>query len=417
MNHLKLGKIKKFFKFTCFTFLTYCSYEYYNKSDKMKIIYNHDKLKSIIELNPSFSKKIYYPSFFFPSGHFQSIMLVYMNYMEKTFNLFLNHYYSKTLKYIKARDGEKIFMEFYQKTLNLDNNSENMENFEFLKNFNDSNILVIIPGACGSGGEFYLVDILERFVSQNFKCISVNHRGILKYPLENCRLYHSGFTDDLKDVFEFLRNNVKNSKYFLLGFSMGGNIVTKFIGENGDDTKNLYNIYGGCSVCGPLDLAKLNEFIEDKSYTKLYSKFFCNNLKKVFNKNKDKLMQSSIFINDDARQEFLIELDKTKLASKFYENYILKSFDFNNKEEYNKISSASTYISNVKVPTLCIFSEDDPIIPLYSLEGSNYEKNENVIVAVTKSGGHVGFFKGFVLRRWIHEPIIEFINDVSHLKI
>ena len=38
------------------------------------------------------------------------------------------------------------------------------------------------------------------------------------------------------------------------------------------------------------------------------------------------------------------------------------------------------------------------------------------MVAITKSGGHVGFFKGFMLKRWVHEPILEFLRDLSHAK-
>lgn len=411
------SKMKKILKWGSICFLTYCSYEYYNKADKLNIIYNHEKLRSILELNPSLSKKIYYPSFFIPSGHLQSMVLLYMNKIEKTFNFFLHHNYSKTLKVIKAKDNENIYLEFFQKTKKIDQRENDLKNFEFLKNFDNSNILVIIPGACGSGGEFYLVDILERFVAQNFKCISVNHRGILEYPLINPRLYHSGYTEDLKDSFEFLNKNIKNSKYFLLGFSMGGNIVTKFIAENGEDAKRLYNIYGGCSVCGPLDLAKLTNTIETKSLTKMYSKFFCMNLKKVFEKNKERLLfDIENLLN--IKQDLLIEsLHNSKLASEFYSNYIFKTFGFKSVDEYNKIASASSYMKNIKVPMLCLFAQDDPIIPIDSLEGSGFEENENVVVAITKSGGHVGFFKGIFLKRWIHEPIIEFIRDVLHLNI
>jgi len=398
----KKSVLNKMLRFGCLGFLAYCSYEYYNKADKMQINYNHEKLRNIIELNPSFSKKIYYPSFFIPSGHLQSMVLLYMNKLEKTFNFFLHHNYSKTLKMIKARDSENIYLEFFQKTKIIDEHEGELQNFEFLKSFNNSNVLVIIPGACGSGGEFYLVDILERFVAQNFKCITVNHRGILEYPLVNAKLYHSGYTDDLKDSFDFLNKNVENAKYFLLGFSMGGNIVTKFIAENGDDTKDKYNIYGGCSVCG---------------FTKIYSKFFCMNLKKIFEKNKERLLLD-IENLIGVKQDLLVEsIHNSKLASEFYANYIFKSFGFKSFEEYNEIASAVNYMKNIKVPMLCIFAEDDPITPIDSLEGSGFEENENVVVAVTKSGGHVGFFKGFYLKRWIHEPIIEFICDVSHMKI
>jgi predicted alpha/beta-fold hydrolase len=165
---------------------------------------------------------------------------------------------------------------------------------------------VIVPGACGGGGEFYLMDVLERFLAQNFKCVTINHRGISPFPITKGKLYHSGYTDDLEDVMAFLAQNVKNSKFFLLGFSMGGNIVTKFIGEQGENARDQYKvffmritnnliffkIYGGCSVCGPLDLARLTENLEGPSaYFKIYSKFFCSNLKKVYSRNEKQILE------------------------------------------------------------------------------------------------------------------------------
>ena len=85
----------------------------------------------------------------------------------------------------------------------------------------------------------------------------------------------------MKDVFEFLKMNVKGSKYYLLGFSMGGNIVTKFIGEIGDKA-DYYNIHGGVSICGPLNLKSFTDMTENQSKFKIYSKVFCKNLKSVF---------------------------------------------------------------------------------------------------------------------------------------
>jgi predicted alpha/beta-fold hydrolase len=154
-----------------------------------------------------------------------------MNKFEKTFNFFLRHNYSLILKMIQAKDSENIYLEFSKKTKQIDKHKNDLHNYEFLQNFENSNILVIIPGACGSGGEFYLVDILERFVAQNFKYISVNHPGIVEYSIVNPKLCHREYTEDLKDSFDFFDKNINNSKYFLLGFSMGGNIVTKFIGK------------------------------------------------------------------------------------------------------------------------------------------------------------------------------------------
>lgn len=406
-----MTKLEKVGKLAFYSFLGYCAIQYYKKAAPLKIDYHHEKLKHIIKLNPSLSQKVYYPSFFFPSGHVQTILLLFMNRIEKTFKIFSGNNYSKTRKVIKARDGEYIYVDFFEKSVNLDEHMNHFDNFKFLKKFDNSNVVVIIPGACGRTGEFYITDVMERLIAENFKCIAINHRGILKYPLQRNRLYHSGYTDDLKDVFEYLNQNIKGANFFLLGFSMGGNIVTKFVGEIGDEV-NKYHIKGGSSICGPLDLKLFSELTEKNSQVKLYSRFFCKNLKSVFHRNADFLLKN---MHIDEKTKLLKSINTSILASEFYINYILSSFGYKSEEEYQRLASGSTYVKNIKVPFLCIFAEDDPLIPHDCLDNAGYEKNENFILAKTKSGGHVGFFKGFYFERWIYEPIVEFIRDTMRI--
>jgi predicted alpha/beta-fold hydrolase len=405
-------KPRKFIKLFSFLYLSYCTYEYFFKAAPLEIKYNHKKLKDVLSLNPSLSQKVYYPSYFFPSGHMQTILLLMMNRFEKTFNYFSLNKYSKTTKIINARDGENIYVDFFEKSNHIDEHSYDKNNFEFLSKFNNSNIVIIIPGACGSSGEFYITDVMEKFIAENFKCISINHRGILNFPLLKNRLYHSGYTDDLRDIFDFLKNNIKDSKFFLLGFSMGGNVVTKFVGELGKDAFD-YNIYGGSSICGPLDIKKFVDFTEKNAFTKMYSRFFCRNLKSVFKKNRDYLIRD---FQEHERLNLLKSIEEARLASEFYKNFIISNFGFKNEEEYEKLASGSTYIKNIKVPFLIMFSEDDPIIPHECIDDTGFEENENVVIAKTKSGGHVGFFRGFKFERWIAEPVVEFIRDISNFK-
>ena len=400
---------KKVVKVCCFSYLSYCTYQYFEKAGPLKIEYNHQKLKEIIKLNPSLSQKVYYPSFFFSSGHIQTIIVMLMNKLERAFKFFGGYNYSKARKIIRARDGEDIYVDFFEKSSKIETANNDFTNFDFLKKFDNSNIMIIIPGTCGRSGEFYITDVMEKFLAENFKVITINHRGILKFPLKNSRLYHCGYTDDLTDVFDFISKNIKGSKYFLLGFSMGGNTVTKFAGELGDKAKD-YNIYGGCALCGPLDMRKFTNYTEESSKTKIYSKSFLKSLRSVFTRNKQYLLKH---LTDIEKEQLMFRINNCTLASDFYKNFILDSFGFKSVEEFEKYASGSTYVKNIKIPFLCIFAEDDPLIPSDTLDDSGYEQNENFVLAKTLSGGHIGFYKGFYFERWIHEPVIEFIRDVA----
>ena len=85
-------------------------------------------------------------------------------------------------------------------------------------------------------------------------------------------------------------------------------------------------------------------------------------------------------VSDLQISEFVSKIDTSLLASDFYKNYVLPTFNFPNEQAYYQEASASSYIHNIKVPTLCLFAEDDPIVP-----SKAYLKwsNENVVVAIT----------------------------------
>ena len=71
--------IKRVLNLSFATYLGYCYYEYMTKSEKLKIYYPHKKLLEMIEINPTLSSKEYNTSFFFPTGHVQTILLLLMN--------------------------------------------------------------------------------------------------------------------------------------------------------------------------------------------------------------------------------------------------------------------------------------------------------------------------------------------------
>jgi predicted alpha/beta-fold hydrolase len=388
-----------------YSYLTYCTLNYFHKGGKLDIQYNHNKLKEVINTNQSLSHTTYYPSFFFPSGNMQTMILVVMNTFSKSFKS-----YSKTRKVIEAKDGENIYVDFSDKGATFDRNEKQFDNFEFLRHFDNSNILVLVPGALGSSDVYYHRDIMEKFFSEGFKCITVNHRGILEYKLKGELLSHLGYTDDLHAVFDHLNKNIQGGKYYVLGTSLGGNIVTKFVGELGDKAQKDYNINCGISVCGPLHYNKMKRQIEAEKIIKFYSKSKFKKFKEVFQRNQEELLRH---FGEEERDDIIKGIDKSYLMSHFYEEYLTKSYGYKDVEVFNAYASGYNYVQNIKVPFLCIFSKDDPMIPIDTLEGSGYEKNENFVLMVTKHGGHCGFFQGFSPKRWIYKPVVSFAKDIS----
>src|SRR5690349_6569114 len=115
-----------------YTYLAYCTLNYFHKAGTLELHYTHDNnLKEMIKSNQSLSKQTYYPSFFFPGGHGQTILLVLTNRILKRLKNQPKPY-SRTRKIIQAKDGEDIYVDFFDKSKVLDN-SQGFDNFEFLR--------------------------------------------------------------------------------------------------------------------------------------------------------------------------------------------------------------------------------------------------------------------------------------------
>ncbi len=116
---------------------------------------------------------------------------------------------------------------------------------------NAKNTLVILHGLTGGSESTYIREIVDEFLeSSDYQIVVVNYRGISGSPLLTTAIYHAGYTDDFAYVMKHLREKLPDTKCYLMGTSMGGNIITKFLGNHHEH--NDY-IKGFVSISNPLN--------------------------------------------------------------------------------------------------------------------------------------------------------------------
>jgi uncharacterized protein len=250
--------------------------------------------------------------------------------------------------------------------------------------------IVMVHGLEGSGEAGYVRGLSAAGLAAGF----VAHR----FHMRTCggtehlcdTLYHAGLTCDLLSVLRQLRAG-GSPPVFLVGFSLGGNVVLKLTGELGLEAGEL--IRSVCAVSPPLDLAACVRRMARRENW-IYERRFVTRMRK-------RLGETGRY----RRAEF------TELRSVFDidDRITAPSFGFGDAATYYRTQSSGRYLHNIRVPTLIIHAKDDPLVPFESCQCASACGNAYIEHWVTAHGGHLGFLGREPHRFWLDEAIMEWI--------
>jgi len=189
---------------------------------------------------------------------------------------------------------------------------------------------------------------------------------------------------------------------YALGISIGGNVLMSYVGEMGDKCE----LKALVTIANPFDLEKCSEMIT-RWHKWLYHQNMLNGFKKNFLRNKEQLLKNNNFDLD--------KVEKSANIEEFDANFTIKVHGFPTTQEYYKYASCKKCIHEVKIPTLCIHSRDDPVVHNSIIPIEELKRNENIILVETQRGGHIDWFTTRYARRWVFWPAIEFMLAVQQL--
>ncbi len=268
---------------------------------------------------------------------------------------------------------------------------------------NAKNIVIVIHGLEGSSNSNYIHTIAQTLNNANFDVVAFNMRNCSGEINKQCNTYHSGKTEDLFDIINHLENNHHYNQIHIIGYSLGGNLTLKFMGEFSNKMPQTIKSAVGISV--PCDLEGSVESIS-LSENKIYMNGFLKTLKE---KATQKLKQ---FPNTN------IDLEKINDVNNFYDFddlFTAPINGFKNAKEYWSTSSCKQYIPKINIPTLLISSKDDPFLNENCHPIKEAQQNSHFTFLQTNYGGHLGFIYGFRLKkqRWLENKITNFIKENS----
>jgi len=243
-------------------------------------------------------------------------------------------------------------------------------------------LVLLLHGLEGHTRRGYMVQTCLALADRGLRAVGLNFRGCSGEVNRAPRFYHSGETEDVDFVCALLRARFPTRPIMVIGFSLGGNILLKYLGEQG--TKNTAGLCAAVAISVPYDLFAGAEALERRGLTKVYAGYFLRSLlAKV--RAKEAILANILDLDAVRASATLRDFDDAATA---------KLHGFANADDYYRKCSSNRFLQSIRVPTLLLHSLDDPFLPASALPISAIEANRFLTLVLTEGGGHVGFVEG-----------------------
>ena len=250
--------------------------------------------------------------------------------------------------------------------------------------------LLMVHGLEGSGRAVYMRSLSHVALRAGFAVHRFNMRTCGGTERLCSTLYHAGLTEDLLTVVRVLTDEGRGP-IFLVGFSLGGNVVVKLAGELGDEGPRYFG--GVCAVSAPLDLAQCSQRMS-KGDNRLYQWRFVKRMR-------ERLKATGRYSQRDC--------DGLNSVMAIDDRITAPSFGFGDADNYYRTQSAMCYLEGLRVPTLLIYSKDDTLVPCETFAVPAVRANPWIERLPTEHGGHLGFLGKGPERFWLDRAIMEWV--------
>jgi len=256
---------------------------------------------------------------------------------------------------------------------------------------------LLIHGLAGCHLSTYMVRVAARLNHCGFRTFRMDLRSCGAGSRLARRPYHAGRSDDARQALEQIAAWCPGSPISVVGFSLGGNIVLKLLGEAPDalprqvDRAAAVNPSADLSACVKALVGPVRS---------LYDRHFARLLHRQLRA--ASITPEKLSISVPARPRRIIEFDDA---------YTAQAWGFGTADNYYAQSSAAPHVRQIRVPTLLLGARDDPMVPVSTLEA--IPLSPAVVRHIVDHGGHMGYFgrrNGDPDRRWMDWRIVDWLN-------
>jgi predicted alpha/beta-fold hydrolase len=282
----------------------------------------------------------------------------------------VNTIYAATLRKVELKpyERERISLEDGD-FLDLD--------WSFSEDRNSKKLVIILHGLAGSSDRPYMKGMARIFNRNGWNTVAMNFRGCSEELNRHFKSYHGGATDDLQEVIDHVLKTRKYESIGMIGFSLGGNVVLKYLGEKRNfppEIKAAVTVSVPCDLAGSLgEINKTRNFIYSKRFELKLKSHLLSRAKKF----PERLTKKEVEACNSLR-----DID---------ELYTSKAHGFESAEEYYRKNSSLHFLESIHLPTLLINARDDSFLCNSSYPVKLAEASKYLHLEVPDHGGHVGF--------------------------
>ena len=243
---------------------------------------------------------------------------------------------------------------------------------------NGRHLVIVLHGLEGSADRPYVRGIIREMNRAGWDGAGLNFRGCSGTPNRLARSYHSGETGDLGYLVEKIIAEADYETINLVGFSLGGNVTMKYLGELGKQLPAPIKRAVGISV--PVDLYHSCLEIQ-RWHNRIYLNSFLKNLK-IKARLKEEVLRPHVNLEKIYGAKDFFQFDGAATAP---------LHGFSSASDYYKKSSSLNYLSEITIPVLLINALNDTFLSETSYPTELARQSKNIHLMTPKFGGHVGF--------------------------
>jgi predicted alpha/beta-fold hydrolase len=258
-------------------------------------------------------------------------------------------------------------------------------------------IVAVLHGLEGSKNSHYAKGMLSAIKAQGWIGVLMHFRGCSGRPNRMAKSYHSGQTCDVDYFSQYLADTYPDAKKAIIGFSLGGNVLTKYLAEQ---KQNIYQAAG--VICAPLDLSSCCDRI-NQGFSRVYQKYLVDMLR-VSTIEK---INTNLLNNIDRKH-----LDKVRSIREFDQMITAPVNGFRDANHYYQQASGRDVLQQITTPCLIIHASDDPFLCHENTTAISVLP-EQLTFEISAHGGHVGFITGknpLKPQFWLEQRIPEFLT-------
>jgi len=258
---------------------------------------------------------------------------------------------------------------------------------------------IVVHGLEGSSDSGYAIGIAAKGLAAGMNVVRMNQRNCGGTDRLAPTLYHSGRSCDVAEVAHVLLAQEKLSRFALVGFSMGGNLVLKLAGEWGREGPAQF--VAVAAVCPSMDLAASADALH-RPENRLYEYYFLWKLRR-------RLREKARFFPG----HFEIARGRGVASLRDFDDKVTAYYcGFAGAEDYYQRSSASRVVDRIAVPTLILHAANDPFIRITPESRARIAANPHITFHETDDGGHCSFLaapNGYD-GRWAERQVVDFLS-------